>query len=582
MDATNSRTFNTDQARVGRDSTSDLESHEIKRFAPLVFEDSQRWTGAFESMPNDARRHVLLGLVPPREFTVNPFDITPCLVSCAPVLATIAAFGRSCKSAYHLVCALRKDHALSKFRYHASLFEFRLYGIKTKPSAQFARERSIIRYDIDPVITAGSFLPQRASVHEEFTNQELARISPETLEKRLPRKSTHAVIVHEMSRSNVDGMLKLLRHCSPSLQELEVKSIVPNFDQDELAEGIRACDNLSVLSIGNLGDASGAAVQSLIKLQSLEVLHTRMDGERFAFIAKASSSRQLKCLSVLDPLDTSGLHALVQHATGFQCLTDLRLDRGKNGFETEHAPYFLEILTSLPSLESLTVSGCDQSCATAIAQAVADHGKIKSLKFDRSKLEPRESCEALIKLQSCLGLESLVLDWAADESGMTALHTLLSAAGVRLRNLELDLTFVPASGVQKLAQALQVNRSLHTLSLIEESGLKGLATATALGCAIGANTTLRRVVLACSAHIGGYIRGAADSRTLLELDISNSSEDTRAEQAFLVALKANPDSRLMEVGFPTIKTHAHRLAIDDVLSINRRGKPTSATGTASS
>lgn len=173
-----------------------------------------------------------------------------------------------------------------------------------------------------------------------------------------------------------------------------------------------------------------------------------------------------------------------------------------------------------------------------------------------------------------------MLDWAIDESGMNALYALLSEAGGRLRHLELDLTLVPASGVEKLAQALQANRSLHTLSLTEESGVKSLASATAVGCAIGANPTLRKVVLACSAHIGGYNKGAANSATLLEIDISNSSQDNAAEQAFLNALKANPNSRLMEVGFPTISMPAHRLAIEDLLSINRRGKPTFTTGSA--
>lgn len=308
------------------------------------------------------------------------------MVSCAPVLTAFAAFGRSCKTAYNFVSALRKDHGLSEFRYHASLFEFRQYGLKKKASVQVARERSIVRYDIDPVITAGSFLPQRANIHEQFSKQELAGMSAETLDKRLPPKSTYAVIVHEINRSNIDGMLKLLRHCSHSLQELEIKSITPDFNQSELATAIRACSKLDVLSISYLSEESGAAVQSLVELQSLEVIHTRLDGEQFAFLAKSSSCSNLKCLSVLDPLNTSGLQSLVQHADAFHFLTDLRLDRGSKGFNAEHAPYFSSVLSSLPNLESLTVSGCDQSCASQIARAVACHEKIKSLKFDSSQL----------------------------------------------------------------------------------------------------------------------------------------------------------------------------------------------------
>jgi hypothetical protein len=80
--------------------------------------------------------------------------------------------------------------------------------------------------------------------------------------------------------------------------------------------------------------------------------------------------------------------------------------------------------------------------------------------------------------------------------------------------------------------------------------------------------------------VGTLSKRAAISATLLEIDISNSSQDNAAEQAFLTELKANPNSRLMEVGFPTIAMPAHRLAIEDLLSINRRGKPTFKTGFA--
>lgn len=57
MDPAKSRT-STDMARAGHESTPTLESHKINRFAPLVFEDSGRWTGAFEPLPDDVRRGV--------------------------------------------------------------------------------------------------------------------------------------------------------------------------------------------------------------------------------------------------------------------------------------------------------------------------------------------------------------------------------------------------------------------------------------------------------------------------------------------------------------------------------------------